>query len=382
MRTKAAWNRLTQDEVAARDLAAGFYSYDKYKRNTEKRRYVCPVCGKMFLTAPKSVWAGKIKSCGCISSYTVRHTQDEVAKKDAAVNMFSYDIYEGQNKKRRYVCPLCGKMFLTVPHSVWRGLVKSCGCMANRQKRLTQEEADAKDREAGWYSDDIYVTQRVKRRYICPACGEIAFIKPNTIWDKKTKGCSCRKSPGMKRRSQEDVEKQINEKTDFVLAGIYKDAKEYVEFKCRYGHIFLSTTNRMLNCKVKCPECSPRIFVNGTPVSYSQNELKKMADDILNVDGQHNVSLPFGDFRKIVPDITYEDFNLLVEYDGWRWHKDRLKDDQEKNEYLLNKGWNLLRVKSGHMLPDKKVLKQTIYHLITNPNINYKELVLSDWGEK
>lgn len=63
-----------------------------------------------------------------------------------------------------------------------------------------------------------------------------------------------------------------------------------------------------------------------------------------------------------------------IEYDGWYWHKDKQERDKRRNYYLLNKGYNIIRVRSNYELPTKEQILEAV-DLIT---CNKKSIIFID----
>lgn len=75
------------------------------------------------------------------------------------------------------------------------------------------------------------------------------------------------------------------------------------------------------------------------------------------------------------------DCKIDIEYDGWYWHKNRLKQDEIRNDKCISSGIKVLRIKGGMKLPDIQELINSINELVNNNNLYYKEIILPDWGE-
>ena len=71
------------------------------------------------------------------------------------------------------------------------------------------------------------------------------------------------------------------------------------------------------------------------------------------------------------------DKKIDIEYDGWYWHQDRHKD-AIRNGILVNNGWNIIRIKSGNLLPAKEQLLDAINEVINN-DIKVFSIKLDDW---
>lgn len=88
----------------------------------------------------------------------------------------------------------------------------------------------------------------------------------------------------------------------------------------------------------ECPGCLPN------PKSKIEieiaAELKLFFHDIDIFDDQI-----FINGKKIMPDIKINSIKLIVEYDGWYWHKNRQEKDKEKTKILSNHGWKVIRLR-------------------------------------
>lgn len=70
---------------------------------------------------------------------------------------------------------------------------------------------------------------------------------------------------------------------------------------------------------------------------------------------------------------------LAIEYDCWYWHTPYI--DNRKNEFLFEKGYKILRIKSGKGMPSKDLLFYNISKLLQK-NVQYSEIIMNDWNEK
>ncbi|MBK6953830.1 MAG: DUF559 domain-containing protein [Crocinitomicaceae bacterium] len=49
--------------------------------------------------------------------------------------------------------------------------------------------------------------------------------------------------------------------------------------------------------------------------------------------------------KTIRVDIYIPEINLVIEYDGSFWHKEKYDKDKSKSNYLINAGFNLIRIR-------------------------------------
>lgn len=115
---------------------------------------------------------------------------------------------------------------------------------------------------------------------------------------------------------------------------------------------------------------------NTCPTSSQQIKIKNIIEDA----GIGRVELNFP-VSNTQLDIAIFCDNLLkidVEYDGSFWHQDQQKD-RRRDEFLKKEGYKILRIKSGHKVPSKEELIQSLNKLIRE-DYSYTEIVLNDWN--
>lgn len=67
-----------------------------------------------------------------------------------------------------------------------------------------------------------------------------------------------------------------------------------------------------------------------------------------------------------------------IEYDCYYWHKDKQKYDRKRDEFVKSQGYRVLRIKSGHKIPELSQIIEKIEFMISN-DYHYSEIVLDDW---
>lgn len=113
-------------------------------------------------------------------------------------------------------------------------------------------------------------------------------------------------------------------------------------------------------------------MVNGARVSQVQLELAK----ILNGE----VNLKVGDYYLDVA-LEIGDAKIAVEYDAFYWHR-QVRDmtifEQNRDAYLVRRGWRVIRVRSNTSLPTIDELNYAIDEVLNEQTV--VEIVLNDWG--
>ena len=141
------------------------------------------------------------------------------------------------------------------------------------------------------------------------------------------------------------------------------------EWQCQKQHIWRAAYTDILQ-GTGCPLCQN--IVNGSPVSSPQRTIYEILGGTLNYrEGRYTI------------DVALEicGVKVAIEYDGWYWHKGREAHDSKRDAILLNRGWRVLRVKSGEKIPDHQQLGIAIALLLSGKR--YTEIILDDWiGEQ
>jgi hypothetical protein len=123
---------------------------------------------------------------------------------------------------------------------------------------------------------------------------------------------------------------------------------------CKKGHEYTCiVANRVLH-GVGCARCSN----NGT--SKVEDRLRGLLSTrghhLSSSDQPHRVEIPWGRSKSMSVDIEvlYGSHKIIVEYDGYFYHKDRAEKDLEKTNLLLDNNYAVIRLRerSGkHSLP-------------------------------
>lgn len=102
---------------------------------------VCGFCGEHFVTNPNQVRRGIVKSCGCqkyIGSQQQhkRKISEILGKKFGRLTVLSDSEEHNPFGARQVVCRCdCGKEILATINNLESGNTKSCGCLANENRR-------------------------------------------------------------------------------------------------------------------------------------------------------------------------------------------------------------------------------------------------------
>lgn len=112
---------------------------------------------------------------------------------------------------------------------------------------------------------------------------------------------------------------------------------------------------------------------HGAPTSKPEQELCEMLHRLY---GKDNCKEGYP-LNRINMDclLTYDGCKIDVEYDGWYWHKNRVDYDNKRNNFVIEQGYKVLRVRSYDKLPTEQQLKEAIDYLVKgNHSITFIDL--------
>jgi len=95
---------------------------------------------------------------------------------------------------------------------------------------------------------------------------------------------------------------------------------------------------RCYNLKTGCPKCNPK--GKSQLELHLAHEIKQFIDFDISEDRVYHEDDTFHEV-----DLIIKDYNLLVEYDGYYWHKDKLGFDKKKTNKLIENGWKVIRIR-------------------------------------
>ena len=119
------------------------------------------------------------------------------------------------------------------------------------------------------------------------------------------------------------------------------------------------------------------LFKHGKTRTSQQQ--KKIYDIVRNKYGKCILNFPVGVYSLDCV-VETEKGKIDIEYDGWYWHNKVLnkKKDDERDTFIQNEGYKVLRIKGGREVPEERTLFNAIEKLL-NTNEKYLEIILPEW---
>ncbi len=160
--------------------------------------------------------------------------------------------------------------------------------------------------------------------------------------------------------------------------------KDETRWQCKViGHVFSMSYSRLKGGK-GCPKCiataksaakpivnttvSDPVYkiINGSKTSLPQREICELLNATLN----YRVG-------RYCLDCAFVEHKIDIEVDCYHWHKDRIEKDAERDAFLIEQGWRVLRIKFSTKLPTLDEIEQALSILDTE---QYAEIVMPDWA--
>lgn len=293
---------------------------------------------------------------------------DLTSKKFNKLQVLSYS-HTDKHFRKMWNCKCdCGQLVTVAGINLTKKRTKSCGCIAKESQKSTLDLIGKQFGKLKVIEFGSWIGKNKVRTWICECqCGKKIEVSRTHLRNNNTKSCGCLR---FERINLVDLVNKRFGKLTVLKFTQRKNTKRYWLCICDCGKKIEVETSNLRNSKF-CGHC--QMYKNGRKVSYVQLSL-------FNLINRGVINFKSGPY---VIDIALilNNKKIAIEYDSWKWHKNRIKQDKKRTEYLMKRGWSILSIKSNSKLPNiidlNKALKQ-----ISQNNCNYYELFLDDWGDK
>ena len=240
-------------------------------------------------------------------------TQEEAEAKVEALGIGIKLIgeYKNVHSKTAFKCR-CGKDFIVMPCSIFKGSTKGCGCF----RMLTQEEAEAKVEALGTGVKLIGGYKGIARKATFKCyCGKDFIARVSSILSGNSKSCGCLSRGGGSGRGR-DTEKVVHKlrKLGIELIGEHKNILTKVLMICSCGTQFKATPTNVIYNGTRCGECTKGI---------SRGELA-IKDTLIKYGCQHVREWTREATRKITSlryDFYLPSYHAIIEFNGEQHHR-------------------------------------------------------------
>lgn len=172
---------------------------------------------------------------------------------------------------------------------------------------------------------------------------------------------------------KEKVRKTCQEKFGVDSSLSSKEVREKGKKTClqKYGY-----ESPMKNPEIKAKVQKTLSSSGKVPTSQQQKALFELCKENFN---DWEVSLNVVESPFILDVVLTKGENKIdLEYDGSFWHQDSQKD-RRRDEVIKRRGYKILRVKSGRLLPSVEQLREAILYLLREENHVFSQIILLDW---
>lgn len=249
-------------------------------------------------------------------------------------------------------------------HDIQRGY--GCPFCANSIPKTREDYYElAHERGCTWIGPKVKTTH-VKTEWECSKKHRWYATYHSVLSEKGCPTCAIDRRASKRRHDPAEYHKLAEERGIHWLGPEVRNTGEKTRWECSEGHQWFTRYNDILKGG-GCPTCID--MVNSARVSKPQRELCEMLSGKLN--------LPMGPYNIDIA-ISIDGIPIAIEYDSWYWHSGREARENERDQYLISKGWRVLRVKSNTLLPTEKQLSRAISYLLAGND--YFEIMLRDWS--
>lgn len=356
------------------------YRTENPKNKTKKVFWLCQCdCGKTVIADSASLKNGKATQCShCAHLATGSHKRKSLVGNrygKLVVTKMIYGRFDKKSRQRTYCecrCD-CGNIIERMQDYLTRNpsALMSCGCA--HQEILDKQSIDVVGRKYG----KLIVLEELKhispRKVVCQCdCGNIITVIKTSVLSGNTQSCGCLQA---ERTSIANIKDWIGYESDFgvkAIEPVYQNQKgQWIwRYQCPLCHAYF--------------EALPAKVVNGHITSCGcrrQSAKEQFIADFLksqNIKFKPQFSFPDCKYQYVLKfDFALLDENekvfCLIEYDGqqhdkpidffggYKSYEDTVVRDNIKNQYCLNNGIPLLRLKS-YLSNDE--IKQQITNII------------------
>ena len=304
----------------------------------------CKKCESIWKSRPNNLLHGYgCPKCGIKKRAKTQSKKNDVFLKELLSINPSVELleaYNGSHNPIKCKCRVCGYQWKVSPTNLLSGKsCPECALIISADKRR-RTHAEFLEILHNFHPDidpiEEYKGNSARIRMKCNTCG----YKWTTTTSSLVIGHGCPRCAKNGTYSQEEFIKKLSTINPYIeIIGKYQRSAIPLKCKClRCGHIWESKPNNLLSGK-GCPTCyhSATSFIE--QVIYEVLCIILGNDQVLSRD------------RKAIGkelDIYVPSLNLAIEPGSWRWHKDKIKNDQSKRELCKKAGIRLITIYSDY----------------------------------
>jgi hypothetical protein len=263
--------------------------------------------------------------------------------------------YDKKTKKFKYICPKNHKGSMRMDH--WSRGVRCSKCAGNRKLSLNYIKSKF-EKENYQVLSTSYNNSHTPLEIICNK-----GHRGNITWDNWNLGHRCLECSGKKKKTYNDVTKNLRKEGYTLKTSVYISNKKLLECVCTNGHIYKVSYDNWKNKGVRCPKCS----------EYGKSLAEKRLVAFIR---KHYTQQILTNNRTILNnrelDIVLPDINIAIEYCGLYWHSEQMGKNKnyhlDKLEECLSKGYQLITIFEDEFITKPDVVKSRLLSYINSSN--------------
>jgi len=279
----------------------------------------------------------------------------------------NYHVFPRGTRLKKVLCKCrCGNEIEILESYILRKNARSdCGCRPPKYINKTYHKLTI----IGWGEKEYNGSRCVK--CLCN-CGNFCDKHQGSVVAGKVYSCGCSTILGDKIKQLIETKTKVKKLTILSISDkVGPTGAMYCNVICDCGIQKCVRAAKLMQesewCLNSCGNCT--LMKNGRATSHIVVKLHKM------IGGKHNhyIEVRNKNNQRMNIDIAFPNEKIAIEYDGWYYHKNPEKDEEQTR--LLNEaGWKVLGIKSRRSLPTLEEINKSLDKLRNGLQIEIIEL--------
>ncbi len=323
----------------------------EYVNTQTKIECTCVICGYLWDPIPSNLFKGKgCPRCAGNERHTTQSFKDRLRTSNPSITLCGE--YVNGKTKVLFECEVCGYQWSAFPGNVLRG-VSGCPRCSKKERYTTQS-----------FKEKMHIVNpniRILGEYEnCKTKIECECMLCGYRWEATSasllQGKGCHRCAGQERYTTDSFIKSIAKiNSNVTVLGEYINNKTKILCRCNVcGHSWEASPSVLIRGG-GCPNCCH--IGTSFAEQFICNSLKVVLGDE-NVLSRDKTAIG----KEI--DIYIPSYRFAIEFNGWEWHKNKFKQDNEKAFLCKEKGIDILFIYDA--CPAKELPIESNYLTFTN----------------
>lgn len=267
-------------------------------------------------------------------------------------------------------CAKCGYTWYATPNNLLGG--SGCAnCAGNIKKSNSQFIIELSRVNPSIEPLEEYQGKEKPILCRCKECGNEWKAKPKNLLKNKYScyRCSLQQRGITRRKTNEVFVNELRQKKPYIIPlEQYSVSSKKIKCQCKKcGHIWAARPNNLLDNGSGCPNC------NHSATSIIEQIIARALS--ITIGNSFVLSRDRKAIKKEL-DIYIPHLRLAIEFGAWFWHKDKLKNDNEKQRLCREKGIHLITIfeKCPEIINDQLIGDYRIYKTNLSAEKDYHSL--------